>query len=417
MQFRLLIVFAILIITQIANAQDYTEIKGKVLSVTDSSEIIGAHIYIENTSIGTITNSEGIYNIKVTSNVTNNQIKISSIGYKSALINIDLPKDSIQQIIYITPDIITLNEFIVYPTDIIKEIFKGALKKVKTHYLNTPVKLNVFYRELLKQDSDYVRLADAVMDVYQDNFYGNDVNNRVVKLIESRVTDDMLRNNLVYKESPARLINSIRPLKLTPIFFEEHTFKMKTTNIDTSLVYAISFKPKNTLKKVSIEGTIYIRKYDLAIIRCDAKVPEKYLKYFPEREINIKYKGKKKRVKVNQIEEFFSTSFFEYKGHWYIRNTSINKTYQLTSGQEGINIFINKDAQLVVYDLKVENVITPPSKYHMKYDKPISPTKPYNKQFWDSFNVLDYTTLEKGIKKSLEQGRTLDKQFIKKEKH
>ena len=53
----------------------------------------------------------------------------------------------------------------------------------------------------------------------------------------------------------------------------------------------------------------------------------------------------------------------------------------------------------------------------MKYDKPISPTKPYNKQFWDSFNVLDYTTLEKGIKKSLEQGRTLDKQFIKKEKH
>ncbi|MCP4764193.1 MAG: hypothetical protein GY870_20640, partial [archaeon] len=272
-------------------------------------------------------------------------------------------------------------------------------------------------RELLKQDSNYVRLTDAVMEIYQDNFYGNDINNRSVKLIESRISDDMLQNNMSYEMSPSRLINRLRPLNFPSNFFEDYDFQMNITSVDTSIVYAISTKPKDDLQKTALEGTIYIRKCDSAFIGYDAKVSKRHLKYFPERKIHIKYKGRKKKVKVSVVKELSSSRYFEYQGHWYLRNTSLNRTHKLSSSDGSIQILIDMDAQLVVYDLQVGDTTKPIKRGNINYNKIIPPTKPYNQEFWNSFNVLDYTVVEKEIKKSLEKNRTLNEQFIENDKH
>jgi hypothetical protein len=416
MNSKLLLITILLTTSQLVNAQSFIEINGKVLNYEDSTVITGAHIYLEKTNLGTITNSDGIFGLTIASKFATYQVRTSCIGYKSQLKDISSFQNT-ESLTYLVPNTIALDEFVVYSTDAIKEIFKEALKKMKTHHINTPIKLNVFYRELLKQDSNYGRLTDAVMEVYQDNFYANDINNRSVKLIESRVSDDMLQNNLIYEESPSGLINRLRPLNFPPNFIKNYTCAKNVTNIDTSTVYAIYAKPKNGLKTINVEGTFYIRKYDLAFIGYDAKVPKQYLKYFPEREINMKYKGHKRKVKVTVVKELTSSRFFEYQGFWYIRNVSKSITHQISSDDKSIKMLFNMNSQLVVYDLQTENITKPKQRENLNCNKTISPTKPYNKEFWKSFNVLNYTILESEVKNSLEKSRVLNEQFLKKEKH
>jgi hypothetical protein len=71
----------------------------------------------------------------------------------------------------------------------------------------------------------------------------------------------------------------------------------------------------------------------------------------------------------------------------------------------------------VIYDLQAGDITEPGQRESINYNKSIPPTKPYNPEFWNSFNVLDYTVVEKEIKNSLEKNRTLNEQFIENDKN
>ena len=65
------------------------EIKNKVTNFTTLMPIESASVYIQNTTIGTVTNVDGRFVLLVPSEHQNDTLVISSIGYKSYKIKID----------------------------------------------------------------------------------------------------------------------------------------------------------------------------------------------------------------------------------------------------------------------------------------------------------------------------------------
>ena len=81
MKERLTVLFMLMWLCLISHAQ-YYEVKGRVLEGREP--IIGATVRIEGTDIGTLTNIDGKFVLKVPTG--QNTIKVSYVGYKVALV-------------------------------------------------------------------------------------------------------------------------------------------------------------------------------------------------------------------------------------------------------------------------------------------------------------------------------------------
>ena len=92
------------------NAVAQTEIKGKIVDFSNLHPIESANIYIKNSTIGTISNTDGNFVLVVPPESLNDTLVISSIGYKSfktAIQDFDATMD-----IFLEEDIASLDEVI-----------------------------------------------------------------------------------------------------------------------------------------------------------------------------------------------------------------------------------------------------------------------------------------------------------------
>ena len=66
--------------------QSYKEYKGKVLDSNTNKPLIFADVTVISTNIGTITNKEGKFSLKVPEDYLNNNISISYLGYETKIL-------------------------------------------------------------------------------------------------------------------------------------------------------------------------------------------------------------------------------------------------------------------------------------------------------------------------------------------
>jgi hypothetical protein len=119
---KLSLMVVLLCISRLTNAQSYIEINGKLLNKEDSTAVTGANVLLENTNLGTITNMDGVFDLSVASKFATYQVGISCIGYKSRLMDINTLRNEKQSTIYLEPNVIVLEEVVVYSDDMSKEI-------------------------------------------------------------------------------------------------------------------------------------------------------------------------------------------------------------------------------------------------------------------------------------------------------
>lgn len=75
--------FLLIIHFQFIDAYSQMELKGKVADFSNYMPIVSANIYIQQTTLGTISNSDGKFVLQVPRQFESDTLVISSIGYKS----------------------------------------------------------------------------------------------------------------------------------------------------------------------------------------------------------------------------------------------------------------------------------------------------------------------------------------------
>jgi hypothetical protein len=390
-----------LLVFQASFAQQIT-IKGKVVDSETKEALPFASIGVIGGSIGLISNEQGEFDFHIPAEMRNDILFVSMIGYKT----FEAPVWSLVSESTITIEMqagsIMLKEVTITDSLRAGEILRIALSRIESNYPMEPFQLDGFYRDLKKLGGTYISLLEAAVKIYDENYYAprNKFKLRErVSLQEVRrslgytskftaffdsdnlLEDLLLNNNVRYRQFPDE-----------DIFFKSLELE-DATQYNGREVFVVAYT-KDYLLRVFIDKETY------GII---------HLEYINDRQAELeKRRGLESRfVKIKRVIDF---KFFEGKlflnyltvtsqVNWYDSETGKLKFEAELERKLLINNIHSKAPERISLSRKMKS-------YGLQYQD-----QTYNKKFWDNYNVIKETPLDKKIIEDLEKELPLEKQF------
>ncbi|PKP39810.1 MAG: hypothetical protein CVT98_00445, partial [Bacteroidetes bacterium HGW-Bacteroidetes-15] len=147
------------------NGNNYRTINGNLKDSKTKQSLFFAYVTIPGTHIGTVTNSEGDFTLKISNTTNAKEVEFTHLGYKTKRVAIeDLLVDNLE--VRLEPSSVEISEITVRPEDPNKLVAE-ALKKVPHNYSDKPNMFTGFYRETIKQRRDYISISEAIVDIYK----------------------------------------------------------------------------------------------------------------------------------------------------------------------------------------------------------------------------------------------------------
>jgi hypothetical protein len=259
----------------------FFEIRGRVLDKSDRQPLPYSSIYLSGKAIGTVTNDNGQFQLKLQSRYLADTIIVSSIGYKrikapvSTFLNEE--KDYL-----LKPDVVSIQEVIIRKINPVN-LLQSATEAVDENYPGKPVILNSFYREMIKKGSRYMMVSEAILENYKPG-YNKAAASDQVKILKGRKSQDPGTKDTVILKLKAGLNTMLQldvvknmPGFLTGEYTQDYDYKMSDIVVDNGREqYAIEFSPKKGSDNIFYKGRILLDVRNLAFTWIEFNVdPEK----------------------------------------------------------------------------------------------------------------------------------------------
>jgi hypothetical protein len=251
------------------NATYYT-VNGVIKDSKTKQKVVFASISVPGTNIGTVSNSDGEFSLKVLKTLNASEFEISHLGYINKKFKI-VESSTENQIFLLDPYSVELQELVVKPADP-RSIVVRAMSNVQDNYSGIPNLLTGFYRETIKQRRDYIAISEAIIDIYKAP-YDQTFDSDRVKIFKGRKSSnvkkaDTLTVKLVGGPNISLLLDIVKNpdvlLSKDNIDYYKYEF-LDLVNIDGKMNYVISFKPVVTLDYPLYYGKLFISVDKLAI--------------------------------------------------------------------------------------------------------------------------------------------------------
>lgn len=354
---------------------------GVVRDSLNNTPIPFCNVYLENSSIGTITNNDGNFKLIIPTK-TNKNLCISFIGYKTKKIPV-AKLSGTNNSIKLSKDEIALDEVVIMPDSTLLGFLRKAYRTIDKNYPQVPTKLDGFYRETMLTDKDeYLYLSEAILNIFKNSYkLSNDPGQ--VKIIESRKKAfpllEEVNNVKIYAGAFIPLnLDFVQKRKefINPKHFDKYTYKLSnTTKLDGRIVYEISFDTNNDTLKGLYKGKYYIDKESLAYISADYERTPK----------GIQKHNATKFTPYKAIEAKYLVQYHFFNNKWHLKyckgyGKSFNTTYNtnLKYGNEFLTTNITTDSvEAISYEKQLRY-----------YDIFLDEATPYDSTNWKDFNVI-----------------------------
>jgi hypothetical protein len=265
------------------DSTEYQSFQGKVIDIQTGNPIIFASIFLSGTNIGTVSNSEGDFLIKIPMFLENKVIGFSSIGYK----NIEIPIAQLNpegNLVELEPNPILIEEVTIINQDA-RDLLTMALQSIPKNYSPDPVMLTSFYRETIKQNRNFVSVSEAVLDGYKSS-YSNAVDLDRVKIFKGRKSQDVKKmDTVLFKlQGGPQTMFMLDIVKNPGELFESeildyYIYQMGgIININDRQAYVITFKQMEHVDYPLYAGKLYIDVQDYAFVGAEFQIPDVNLK-------------------------------------------------------------------------------------------------------------------------------------------
>lgn len=260
-------------------AQTFT---GKIYDSKTKELLPYVSISVEGTNIGTISNSHGVFKLKVPETIKSKKLNFSFIGYKSQKITIN--ESTTQLNVYLESAIINIEEVTIRPDSNIYTLLRGAYKRIEKNYPVQPTLLTGFYRESFKWNDTYLYLAEAVIEGYKTSYKNTQIGQ--VKILKSRInsiehTDSLYNFRFVGGLNSIHTRDVIHNRKnfINPSHFKEYDYTYQgMVSYNDGLAFKIRFDTKNDSLAGSCKGIFYIDEKSLAYVFFDVEFSERGIK-------------------------------------------------------------------------------------------------------------------------------------------
>lgn len=369
----------------------------------ETNEPLGyASVGLKSVAIGTISNANGEFDFHMSAEYRNDVMVISMLGYK----NFEAPVWSLvgsPQVIKMEKSPILLQEIVVSDKLRGDDILEIALSRIEKNFPMKPFLMDGFYRDVKKVGGTYISLLEAAVRIYDESY--EEPRNKYklresVRLIEVRqslgyesrfttyfdqdnlLEDLLLHNNIRYRHFTDGEKVFPQMVRENNSFYNDHE------------TYVISYKGDYFMK-------LFIDKEDFSIIHFEFEqgFEDDYLG--KRKDLFSKFAGIKKTIEFRKFQGKMYPSFISIasKINWYDLQTNKLKFETELFQQLLINKVTPEARERVRSTEKMRN-------YGLQFQD-----RPYNKQFWDNYNVIKETPLDQQILKDLEKHAPLKAQF------
>lgn len=385
----------------LAQAQRLT-ISGKVVDKETKEPLPFASLGVKGKPIGTITNLQGEFDFHIPAEFSNDVFTINMLGYKTYEAPVWTLVAVNTLVIEVEKSTFVLNEVVVSDSLQGGDILQIALSRVTDNYPMTPYLMDGFYRDLKKVGGTYISLLEAAVKIYDEDY--STPRNKFklrerVALLEvrrsigysSKFTSYFDQDNLL---GDLLLHNSIRYRQ----FPEEQVFfdslkRGKDSYYNSHEIFVVSHKSDYLL-------TLYIEKTSYAIIHIEYEnSQEETLE--KKRGLESKFVNIKRTIDFKPYNGKFYLNYIavDSRVNWYdIKTKELKFETELNQSLLINEIFPNTDRRITTNE-KMAN-------YGLQYQD-----LPYNKSFWDNYNVIKESPLDKKIVQDLEKQGPLERQF------
>lgn len=254
-------------------SDSYNTVSGQLKDAKTGEKIIYATISVPNTGIGTVSNSEGEFILKVNKSLAAEYFEVSHLSYTTTKFKISESTGK-EKTFYLDPQVLLLKEISVIPKDA-RGMVELALRNIKKNYSEAPNMMTGFYRETIKQRRDYLSISEAVVDIYKAPYEA--MQDDQVKIFKGRKGSnvkkaDTLMVQLQGGPNVAMLLDIVKNTDLSIALdnLDNYAFEFETmVNIDGKLNLVISFSPNVIRDEPLYYGKLYISQDDMAITRAE----------------------------------------------------------------------------------------------------------------------------------------------------
>jgi len=296
-------------------------LKGRVFDNENKNPVAFASIGIADQNLGTITNTDGFFILKVPAGFSTASLIVSHIGYMSQTMPVQLLND--QQVdIFLERRIISIQEVIIRYIDPLTILAK-ALEQRKVNNFVEPAYLTTFYREGVQKNERMLSYSEAVFKVYKSSFDQSELHDQV-KLLKSRKVQNANPKDTVLLKLKAGILAGLQldivkclPGFLDPMQFSDYTFTYSDlVSYNEQNAYAITFVQNSGIEDALFTGTLYIDNESFAILGADFEVNPEYI----DKAVNelVQKKSRKLKVKFEKIN--YSISYTSYNGRYYLNH-------------------------------------------------------------------------------------------------
>ncbi|GHT34665.1 hypothetical protein AGMMS49574_22530 [Bacteroidia bacterium] len=405
----LLLGFAALAEAQTEDEGDFFTVSGVVKDEKNKRKLEYVNISVPGTNVGTVTNEDGEFSIKIKKSAFAKTVEVSHLGYLNEIITLK-GEDILGYNVLLTPSTNLLNEVIVRAGDP-RYIVEEAISKIPKNYSPVNNMLTGFYRETAQKGRRYINISEAVIDIYKTS-YNQDVNRDRVQIFKGRSLLSQRRSDtLVVKLlGGPNLSVYIDIVKNPDILLDKeilpyYAFKLEeSTMINSRPQYVISFSPQAILPYALYYGKLYIDKERLSFTRAEFnldmddrnKATEAILKKKPfglifrplEVSFLVTYKERDNLTYLSYIR-----NEVRFRCDWKKKLFATN--YTITS-------------EMVVTDSKEEDVSGIPYRDSFKSSQSLSDRVSdfYDDDFWGAYNIIEPTeSLESAVNRLKKQQR------------
>jgi CubicO group peptidase (beta-lactamase class C family) len=249
-------------------------ISGTVVSVDDQQPVSYAGISILGTGIGTATNSNGEFTLRVTEKKPTDTLLITRLGY----VNKRIPLTNASVVgkfqIALEKNTLELKEVKIEYRDPLK-IIQNAIDKISDNYLDEPHIIKGFYRMHTAKDHEPLQISEAVFDIYNFGYANKRVN--LFRLVKARDIKNLRDfKNMEVGQSPRTVFNDdiVKHINSNEIFGSEglknHRFEVRgMVDFKGYPAYEIDFTEVKGAKGITYRGKVFIETKTYAFLYFD----------------------------------------------------------------------------------------------------------------------------------------------------
>ena len=367
----------------------YFFLTGKIVDFKKREPVVYASVSLLNKPIGTITNSDGNFLLKIHPDLIRDTIIISNMGFAQKLLPAYYFLDEDE--IVLEPISIRIKEVKIIATTPEKLLDNIRKNKAENYSGNTKL-MTAFYRETVKQDKNYITVSEAVIELLKAS-YLNDMRGDLVKIIKGRRSPDVKPFQwFQFKlQGGPFTITQLDVVKTIESFINKESQHLYIYNIrrviwyNQNPVYILEFEPVQGFNTNGYVGEMYVHQETFAIVHVNFRHSKPALKNAE----NVLIRKKPKGVKVKPVYSNYEVNYMHYQNKWHLANVKASVKFKLRSRKDKLN-----SEYLSVSEMLITNIRnTEMKKFERKEafssrDIFVDMIDNYDPDFWENYNII-----------------------------